>query len=570
ALLQGIDIVAQQFGWPVFVQRGITLALALGFFIALLLAWYHGDQGRQRVSGTELLLIALLLGFGGGFLWWVAGPPGAQTDSSITLSAPSPAGSAESPPAVAAVPATVPNKSVAVLPFANESGDKDEQFFSDGLTEDLITALSQFAGLKVINRNSSFHFRNSSDSVAAIAARLGVAHLLQGGVRRLGQEVRIRAELVDAADGSTVWSQHYDRPYKDLFKLQDDITRSVADALKARLLEQAVQSDRPPSGNLAAYEAYLKAIAQPKTQAGVRQAIALFQQAIRIDPAYAQAYARLSWSWSYLAAALGVGDAEIRQSFDRARAAADKALRLQPNSVAAHFSRAFILLNADLDWQGTLSESRAMTSLAPDDRSSQNVRSQILTALGHPRQSEAANRKVIALDPLSGGVYEQLALDLRAQGRLDASVAALHKAIELAPGDSRLHANLALVELLRGDRTAALKAARGEAPGFWRDFADTAVLQSGPDRRAADAALAQMVEQRPDSGAYQIAELYALREEPDQMFEWLDRSWAQRDPGIQHLLTDPFVLRYKDDPRFAAYCRKVGLPVPDGSVQTAG
>ncbi len=563
AFLQGVDIVAQQFAWPESVRRGITLALVLGFFVTLLLAWYHGEQGRQRVSGTELLLITLLLGFGGAFLWRVAGKPPASGQVQVAASQSS---VARTVAASSAKPVSgtesIPRKSVAVLPFANESGDNKEQFFSDGLSEDLITALSQFTGLKVINSDSSFKFRDGHDSVSTIASKLGVARLLQGGVRRLGDEVRIRAELVNAADASTLWSQHYDRPYKDLFKLQDDITRSVADALKARLLDDhPVQNDRPPSGNLQAYTAYLKSRAQPATAAGIRRSIVLLKEATQIDPKYAQSYALMSTYWMFLAAAFTSNDADTRQATEHARAAADTALRLDPNLAGAHYARAFILLNADLDWQGALAEADKVVSLAPNDPSIASIKSQVLTALGRTGEAENIIRKRIASNPLNAGAYLNLALILR-MSRLDAAQAALHKAIELAPGNARLHANLALVELLRGDQVAAAAAAKAEPPGFWHVFAEAAVLQTGTDRAAADATLKDINQKFAGTDAYQVAELYALRKDPDGMFHWLDRSWTNRDPGIQHLLVDPLILRYKDDPRFAAYCRKTGLPVP--------
>jgi TolB-like protein len=194
---------------------------------------------------------------------------------------------------------SIPEKSIAVLPLANESGEKDEQYFSDGLSEDLITALSQFAGLKVIGRSSSFQFRDSKESSGTIGAKLGVAHLLEGSVRRAADMVRISAELVSATDGSTVWSQHYDRPYKDLFKLQDDITTAVASALKTKLLnapDATAQSDRPPSGNLEAYNAYLQGQFHfaRDTETDYRKAIESYKAAIALDPKYALAYAALS------------------------------------------------------------------------------------------------------------------------------------------------------------------------------------------------------------------------------------------------------------------------------------
>lgn len=570
ALLQGVDIVAQQFGWPDSVQRSITLALVLGFFLVLLLAWYHGEQGRQKVSGTELLLIALVLGFGGAFMWWVSGSAGRTVHALAGKAVPA---RARTSAAQARVPvastAPVPLKSVAVLPFVNEGGDKTEQFFSDGLSEDLITALSQFPGLKVINSDSSFKFRNSGDSVSAIARKLGVAHLLHGGVRRLGDEVRIRAELVNAADGSTLWSQHYDRPYKDLFKLQDDITRSVAEALKARLLDHAAQSDRPPSGSLDAYTAYLKGRAQPFTEAGLRRAIALFQQATRMDPEYASAYANESFAWGTLAN-IFLGGAESHAAIGHAREAVAAALRLAPDLPDARLAQVSLLLSADLDWQRALVQARRLVQLAPGTASNLTVLAQALMALGHPREAEHVARQAIAIDPLTAFRYDTLAWTLRVQGRLEEAAAAMHKAIELGPGDGLFHANLTLVRILQGDAAAALTAAKAEPPGVWHDFAMAAALQLGPDRKAATAALQRVIDRHADSSAYQIAQIYAIRRQPDRMFEWLDRAWANRDPGLFMLLTDPLILRYRDDPRFAAYCRKVGLPPPQAARPAGG
>lgn len=587
-LIQIATQVFPIFHMPDWTAQLVVLLILVGFPIALVLAWAFDvtpagvqrtdDEGqpvlRRARHGTLSIallgiLVAILAGFG--YWWWRR--PGPSTQATAAASAPSTSVQTSATVQIksgsTSTSRTVSSKSIAVLPFENESGDKGERFFSDGLAEDLITALSQFKGLKVINSNSSFRFRGSHDSVATIANRLGVAHLLEGGVQRLGDEVRIRAELVDADDGSTLWSQHYDRPYKDLFKLQDDITHAVADVLKARLLDRVVQSDRPPSGNLDAYDAFLKGNAQPNTAAGIHQAIAFYTKATQIDPAYARSFAALSTSWAYLAVVFATNGGEARQAIEHARAAADTALRLDSDLIAGHYSRAFILLNADLDWDGAQEEASKMAALAPNALGSINMQAQVLEAMGQAGHAETLNRMASALDPLNAGLYESLALDLRAQGRLDEAQAALHKAIDLAPGSGRLHANLALVELLRGDRAAAEAAAKAEPPGFWHDFAQAAVLLAAPDRGAADAALKSMKQKYTDTGAYQIAELYALRKDPDGMFSWLDKAWTNRDAGIQHLLTDPLILRYRDDPHFAAYCRTVGLPVPAWADQPA-
>ena len=282
---------------------------------------------------------------------------------------------------------TISDQSIAVLPLANEGGAKDEQYFSDGLSEDLITALSQFAGLKVIGRNSSFQFRDSKDDSKTIGAKLGVAHLLEGSVRRAADAVRISAELINAADGTTLWSQHYDRPYKDLFKLQDDITMAVANALKTKLLnpsEAAAQSERPPSGNLEAYNAFLKGnfYFQHSTKDGLRQAIDSYRTAVSLDPKYAQAYAAMGSAQTFY------GDyfsgAEAQQNFAMARASINTALTLNPDLAGAHVAHALLLAFADLDFVGAKTEFERAVELAPNNLDAVASLAQMRAAFGHP------------------------------------------------------------------------------------------------------------------------------------------------------------------------------------------
>ena len=558
ALLQGIDIVAQRFGWPDAVERWLIIAIAVGFFVALVLAWYHGERGAQRASGTELLILALLLAIGGGALWRFGKVPQAATPIA-------PVAASGSGAAVAAT--VIPEKSIAVLPLVNGSGNQDEQYFSDGLSEDLITALSQFAGLKVINRDSSFQFRHSKDSIQTIGEKLGVAHLLEGSVRRAGGEVRISAELVNVVDGSTLWSQHYDRPYTDLFKLQDDITQSVADALRAKLLSAngaVVQSDRPPSGNLDAYNAFLQgnaSYAAESTPKTIRQAIAAYTTATRLDPHYARAWAALSFEQTNLASAVLAGT-EQRAAYAQARTSANLALALDPNSAAAYSARGYLLLNADFDWIGAEAAFRHALQLAPNDALAKDNLGSLLATLGQIEPAMELTRQALASDPRRATWYNGLSQYLAALGRLDEAEHAARTAIALQPGGTDLYEQLTVVKILRGDARAALAAAQQESPGPWHDIATTLALQIGTDHAAADAALKTLVDKYADLGPYQIAEAYALRREPDRMFHWLDHAWVTRDPGIGYLLTDPFILRYKDDPRFAAFRRKIGLPDP--------
>ncbi len=448
------------------------------------------------------------------------------------------------------------------MPFSNESGEKNQQYFSDGLSEDLINALSQFAGLKVISRNSAFRFRDSRLSSAAIGRALGVAHLLEGSVQKLGDQVRISAELVNAADGSTLWSHHYDRPYKDLFVLQDDITQSVADALRAKLLEAygaVLQSDRPPSGNLPAWNAYLKgqAFAQRAGETDLPKAVAQFTEAERLDPEYAAANAAMAQSWIRLAAYYLGGEAQ-RHAYGEARNAIDHALQLNPNLAAAHDARGLLLQWADFDWSGAEAEYRRALQLAPNDGAAKLGLALLLGDLGHPRQAIAMLRQVLAADPRNSLASYVLVWDLAAVGELAEAEQVERQAIDL---DSSVdgHAVLAMIQSLRGEDKAALASARQES-STGRDFALSVALQANGDHAAADAMLRRLIARYADAQAYQIAQVYAFRRDPDNMFKWLDRAWANRDSGLGQVLSDPLILRYKDDPRFAAFCTKVGLP----------
>src|SRR5579883_1021090 len=454
----------------------------------------------------------------------------------------------------------IPDKSVAVLPLLNESGDSADQYFSDGLSEDLISMLGQVPELKVIGRNSSFRFRGDISDSRGIGAKLGVATLLEGTVRRDRGRVRIVANLISAADSRIIWSQTYERELKDIFDVQ-----SEAASLRAALLGRTLEStDKPPGGDLDAYNAYLQGnfYVARSTEADDRIAIAHYQDAVRIDPQYARAYAALSYASTGLAGALLDG-AEMQQTYARARAAANMALQLEPGLASAHIARGQLLSWADFDWSGAESEFRRALELSPNDANALSQRAGLLATLGHPDQAVDLKLRALATDPLHATWYEALASYYSALGRLDDAQRAIEKAIALQPSGASFHETLTVIAIQRGDAAAALSAAGQGPPGSWQDVALALAKQIGGDATAADAALRNVIAKYADGNAYQIAELYALRKQPDQMFAWLERAWANRDPGISYLLYDPFLLAYRGDPRFAAFCRKLGLPPPD-------
>lgn len=456
--------------------------------------------------------------------------------------------------------------SIAVLPLTNESGEVSQQYFSDGISEDLINALSQFRDLKVIGRNSSFEFRDSQEGSRSIGAKLGVAHLLEGSVQRSGDMIRVSAELIDTADGSTQWSQQYDRPYKDLFALQDEITQAVVGALREKLLpgEHAVaQSERPPSGSLEAYNALLQGrfYFLRNTEADFRRAIVYYTRATQIDPQYALAWSGLSDAWAALAYAF-LAVAPAQAAYAKARDAADRALTLAPDLAAAHLARGVLLRSADFNWHGAEAEFRRALALAPNDGAARFELGNLLAAYGEVNQAIELTRQALATEPLRANWYRWLAWYLSGVHRLDEAERVVRKAIELQPSAVDYHVELAIIAIQRGDAKQALEAAEQEPPGPWRHVALALASQIGGNSRAADAALRALIEKGAGTSAYQIAEVYALRNDAEATFEWLDQAWRNRDAGIGYLLYDPFILRYAGDPRFAAFCRKVGLPVP--------
>ena len=441
-------------------------------------------------------------------------------------------------------------KSIAVLPLVNTSGDAANDYFSDGLSEELIAVLAKIPGLKIIGRSSSFLFKGKSDDSRTIGEKLGVANLLEGSVRKQGDRVRIVAELINAADGRTLWSETYDRELKDVFAVQSEIATAVTEQLKIKLLGAPAKSDAAPSNdNLAAYNALQQGTFyfRLSTEEGTRKATEFYGEAIRLDPRYALAYAQLSAAWRQLAATWLVVALKPTKAYAKARNAAQTALSLAPDLAAAHEALGFVLVTPDLDFAAAEAEFRKAEKLAPADAGPKFALSFLFAAQGRLAEAENIMRQTLALDPLGVTRYLNLARILIAGGRYDEAEATLRKAIELQPAAARLHAYLTTLDLIRGNAAAALQDAQLEPKGFWQDYALALAQQAQSDRAAADAALQKLIDQYAASGAFQIATVYGLRKEPDKMFQWLERAYTEHDPGLTQLLVAPFILNYKDD-----------------------
>ena len=541
--------------------RLVIFGTALGFPVALITAWAFeltpegvkrteaADAARQHSHGgvwIAVVLIAATLSLGLFFL-------GRYTAGTSTPRSSEPA------------TASNPQKSIAVLPLVNTSGDPANEYFSDGLSEELIAVLAKIPGLKIIGRSSSFLFKGKADDSRTIGDKLGVANLLEGSVRKQGDRVRIVAELINAADGRTLWSETYDRELKDVFAVQSEIATAVTDQLKIRLFGAPVKSDAAPSNdNLAAYNALQQGTFyfRLSTEEGTRKATEFYAEAIRLDPNYALAHANLSLAWRLLGAAWLGGGNEAKEAYAKARNEAQVALSLAPNLATAHEALGFVLLTSDFDFPGAEAELRRAEKLAPADAGPKGALCILFGAQGRLVEAESVARQTLALDPLGVTRYFNLARILIGGGRYDEAEAALRKAVALQPAAARLHVHLTTIDVLRGNATEALKDAQLEPPGFWRDYALALARQMQSDRPAADSALQKLINENAVTSPFQIAAVYGLRHEPDKMFEWLDRAYTERDSGLTQLLVTPFILNYKDDPRFAAFCQKLKVQFP--------
>jgi TolB-like protein len=356
ALLQGIDIVAQQFGWSEDVRRGITLALIVGFFVTLVLAWFHGERGAQRASGTELLVLALILGMGGGLLWRFAPIRRGQTATGSAASSSSQT-------------TGIPKKSVAVLPFENLSAEKDNAYFADGIQDEILTGLAKIGDLKVISRASTQSYGSRPPNLAKIGRQLGVAHILEGSVQKAGNRVRVNVQLLDAASDDHLWAETYDRTLEDVFAVETEVAQKVASSLQAQLTRDEREAlTKKPTDNPAAYEAFLKArtllLASAYERANSERVLDSLQSAVKLDPGFADAWAQLSIanSWIYWS-----GFDPTPGRLAAAKATLDRAAALAPDLPRVEKARAMYLYFGKRDFVAALNIWRSLQPRLPND-----------------------------------------------------------------------------------------------------------------------------------------------------------------------------------------------------------
>src|SRR5262245_53331795 len=554
-----IQIATQVFPFfeiPNWIVRLVVMVTLLGFPIALIIAWAfemtpEGIKRADDVAPNEYIprwstqrFVALIISLA---ILATAVPLVRLSRSKPTFLSQVTAASA------------LRQKSVAVLPLLNESGSPDDDYFSDGLSEELIAALAQINGLKVIGRSSSFRFKGKKEDSKSIGEKLGVSTLLEGTVRKNGDRVRIVAELVNAADASELWSGTFDRELKDIFAVQAEIAKAVATSLELRLLGTDGSTENVATKSVEAHNAYLQGqfYFQRRDFEGYLKAVSFFDQAIRLDPGYALAYAERSEAWTWIGDLSGD---KQKEAWSKAASDGERAVAMEPKLAEAHAALGWARFFAEWKFDEGLVELRRAQQLAPWNPSTNDLLAPVVVYLGRFEEAEKLARQAIERDPLAYQARQSLARLLFVQGKLDEANASARKAVELQPTAAGSHRWQVFVAIERGDGDAALREAELEPNERYRRFELALAHSVRQDRPAADAALAELIARDRDVMAYQIGEVYAWRGEKDKAFEWLQVSLDNHDTGLLSLRIDPLMQGVCHDPRYNDLLTKIGLP----------
>ncbi len=530
----------------------------------IILPWEKGAESPAKrtskkspllVPAAILVILALLAGW-----WWM------QRKNQPSVGA----------HAVPAAPTNTPDqKSVAVLPFVNLSDDKGSEYFSDGVSEELLTVLQKIPGMHVAARTSAFSFKGKNAPAQEIGQKLGVAHLVEGSVRKAGDTVRIAARLTRAETGEELWSENFTRDLKDVFAVQtelaetivaqvrDRLTGSAADSADKQKIQAEVQAaEKGGTKNVEAHEFYLQGrfYENRHSEKSASEALAAYQHAVALDPGFALAWAGVAQTNLWLAAFSTEGG---QKGFDAhlasARDAVARALSIEPDLPNGLLARATIETNFDFKWNAAAQTVSKALALAPADPNIVIAAANLEIARGNMDRAIELYRKAVELDPVSAQARTFLAFNLAATKRFAEARAEFPRVVELNPATPWAHAGLGLSYLLENKFEEAATAAQADE-GEWCRLLIVSCARWAQNRvTESDAALAQLTANESETAAYQIAEVYAYRGEKDRAFEWLERARRQRDPGLPSLRKDPLLTNLHGDPRWNAFLRTMGL-----------
>ena len=577
-LTQVASTVLPMFGAPDWLPRSIVSLLAIGFVPTLIFSWVFEltPQGLKRDEDVRpeesiapqtarrmnRMIIAVLLLALGYFVFdkFVLTP---RREAALLAARTS------------TEPKSVPSaKSVAVLAFANLSDDKGSEYFSDGISEELLTVLQKIPGLHVAARTSAFSFKGKNATAQEIGQKLGVARLVEGSVRKAGDVVRIAARLTRTDTGEQLWSENFTRDLKDVFAVETELAQTIVGQLsgqltggaadpaaKAEIQAQVQAAEKGGTKNVEAHEHYLQGrfYSDRHSEKSAAEALAAYQQAVELDPAFALAWAGLALThvW-YCEFSTEAGRTGFDTHLAGAREATARALSLEPNLPEALLARSEVQ-QFDSDWNGAAETLRTALTLAPANPALLIAAGSLAMAKEDTVRGIALYREAVALDPVNPQARGFLAYNLAATGRSAEAQAEYPRVVELNPAAPWAHAGLGLSFLLEGKFDEAVASAQDEAAEWGRPLI-VALARWGQKRiPEADAALAQLTDGFADTAAYQIAEVHAYREDKDRAFEWLERARRQRDRGLVSMRRDPLLANLKGDPRWNAFLHTMGL-----------
>src|SRR6184192_1348115 len=572
-LIQAASILFPTFDAPPWVMKVFVAVLVLGFPIALVFSWAfeitpEGIKREEDVAPNEsithhtgrkivgiTIVVAVLAA--GLFVFQLLRPHLTSMNvASATVNA-------------------MPEKSVAVLAFANLSDDKGSEYFSDGISEELLTVLQKIPGLHVAARTSAFSFKGKNATAQEIGQKLGVAHLVEGSVRKAGDVVRIAARLTQANTGEEQWSENYTRNLKDVFAVQTELAQTIVEQLrgqltggtanpttKAEIQAEVRAAEKGGTKNVEAHEAYLQGrfFANRHSEKETDQGRAAYQRAVELDPKFALAWAGLAqthvWDCNY---ATEGGQKGFNEHLAAAREAVERALALEPDLPDALYPKATIETNFDYDWKGAAETLRKALALAPQDPALLMWAGNLAAARGEKTESLEFNRRAVALDPVNALAREYLASALSVTGKQEEARAEYARAIELNPSAPNSYAGVGLTYLLEGKFEEAAVAAQKDAADWARLLIVSCARWAQRRVPESDAALEELIAIASETGAYQIAEIYGYRNDKDKAFEWLERARRQRDAGLPGLRADTLLPNLHDDPRWDAFLHKMDL-----------
>jgi len=455
-----------------------------------------------------------------------------------------------------------PPHSIAVLPFANMSGDKEQEYFSDGLTEELLNSLSEINELQVAARTSAFSFKGKDTDIGTIARKLNVGTVLEGSVRRSANTIRITAQLINAVTGFHLWSKTYDRDLGDVLKLQTEIATSVASALKVTLLgDIAAKVELGGTRNPAAFDAYLHATRGADAGGGENylSAAAAYTDAIHLDPNYALAFAGRSYVQS-LYAAQNAPLSVVRQYFDKALADAHQAIALAPELAEGHLALGFYLAMGALDLKQALDEFERARALAHGVARILRISGLFAVQMGRTEAGLADLRRAVTLDPLNAKTYQLLGLGLYSAHRYEEARAANAEAISLDSDLLRAYEYSGLTDYQLGNLAGA-RATCEARPNYWGTQWCLALTYQKLGRHAdAQAAVAKVQAMQGDAAAYQYSTIYAQWGDTPKALEWLESAMRLRDSGLWYLKSDPLMDPLRKEPRFQVIERELKFP----------